>query len=167
VLVVLAGIQAGLGVPGVAVLAVGIIVVPGLVYTKFPQLAGKLGVPATWRTRVVTVLMVAGAAACALLNVPAPVPATVVGLAAGNAGLALARRRLDASGHVSVLTFAVLWGTAVFGPGFAWLLVLTPMMLVSRTALREHTWGEAWAGALVGITTFGCFAGASYWSWLS
>lgn len=167
VVIVLAGIKAGLGVFGVAVLAVGIIVIPGFTYKKFPLIAGKLGLPANWRTKVVTILTVVGAFACALLNVPAPVPATVVGLVAGNAGLALARRRMNASAHVSVITFAVLWGTAVFGPAFVWLLVLSPIMLVSRTALREHTWGEALAGALIGIVTFGCFVGANNWSWIT
>jgi hypothetical protein len=167
VVIVLAGIKAGLGVLGVAVLAVSIIVIPGFTYKKFPLIAGKLGLPANWRTKVVTILTVVGAVACALLNVPAPVPATVIGLVAGNAGLALARRWMNASAHVSVITFAVLWGTAVFGPAFVWLLVLSPMMLVSRTALREHTWGEALVGALIGIVTFGCFVGANNWSWIT
>lgn len=167
VVIVLAGVKAGLGVLGLAVLAVSIIVIPGLTYKKFPLMAGKLGLPADWRTKVVTILTVVGAFTCALLDVPAPVPATVVGLVAGNAGLALARRWMNASAHVSVITFAVLWGTNVFGPAFAWLLVLSPMMLVSRTSLREHTWGEALAGAIIGIVTFGCFVGANNWSWIT
>lgn len=165
--VILAGAQAGLGVLGVAVLAVGIIVIPGVTYKKFPGVSGKFGIPSNWRTRVVTILTVVGALACALLNLPAPVPATVVGLVAGNAGLALARRWMNASAHVSVLTFAVLWATAVFGPAVAWLLVLSPMMMVSRTFLREHTWGEALAGAFIGAVTFVCFIGANNWSWTS
>ncbi|MBO1269507.1 hypothetical protein [Arthrobacter cavernae] len=167
VVVVLAGVRAGLGILGVTALALGVIVVPGLAYKKFSLLAGPFGMPATWRTRVVTILTVVGALACALLNVPAPVPATVVALVAGNAGLALARRWMNASAHVSVLTFAVLWGTAVFGPAAAWLLVLSPMMLISRTALREHTWGEAVVGAFIGMVSFGCFVGANNWSWIS
>ncbi|EMY36063.1 hypothetical protein D477_001004 [Arthrobacter crystallopoietes BAB-32] len=73
---------------------------------------------------------------------------------------------MNASAHVSVITFAALWGTAVFGPALGWLLVLSPMMMVSRTALKEHTWGEALTGALIGIVTFGCFVGATVWSWI-
>ena len=167
VVIVLAGAKAGLGVLGVAVLAVSIIVIPGLTYKKFPVVAGKFDLPTNWRTKIVTILTLIGALACVLLSIPAPVPAPVVGLFAGTAGLALARRWLNASAHVSVLTFSVLWGTVVFGPAFAWLLVLSPMMLVSRTVLREHTWDEALAGALIGIVTFGCFVGANNWSWIT
>jgi hypothetical protein len=165
--VLLAGAKAGLGIVGVSVLAAGIIVIPGLAYKKFPLLTGKLGLSVDLRTTVVTSLTVAGVVACFLFNLPAPVPATVIGFAAGNAGLALARRWMNASAHVSVLTFAVLWVIQVFGPAFAWLLVLSPMMLFSRTALREHTWGEALVGALIGLVTFGCFAGANTWSWIT
>jgi hypothetical protein len=167
VVIVLAGVNAGLGPLGVVALALGIIVIPGFTYKKYSLISARLGLPATWRTRVVTILTVVGVVSCALLHVPAPVPATVVGLVAGNAGLALARRWLNASAHVSVITFAVLWGTAVFGPSLGWLLVLSPMMMVSRTALKEHTWGEALAGALIGIVTFGCFVGATNWSWIT
>ena len=164
--IILAGAKAGLGIVGVSVLAVGIVVIPGLTYKKFPLLAGKLGLAADLRTMTVTSLTIAGVVACFLFNVPAPVPATVVGLAAGNAGLALARRWMNASAHVSVLTFSVLWVIQVFGSAFAWLLVLSPMMLFSRTALREHTWGEALVGVLIGLVTFGCFVGANTWSWI-
>jgi hypothetical protein len=164
---ILAGIKAGLGILGVIALAVGIVVIPGLTYKKFPLLAEKLGLPSNLRTKTVTALTLAGLVACSLLNIPSPVPATVVGLVVGNAGLALARRWLNASAHVSVLTFAVLWVIEVFGQSFAWLLVLSPMMLFSRTALREHTWGEALVGALIGLVTFGCFAGANTWSWIT
>ena len=167
VVIVLAGVNAGLGFLGVVALAVGIIVVPGFTYKKYSLVSEKLGLPATWRTGVVTILTVVGVIACALLNVPALVSATVVGLVAGNAGLALARRWLNASAHVSVISFAALWGTAVFGPPLGWLLVLSPMMMVSRTALKEHTWGQALAGALIGIVTFGCFVGAINWSWIT
>jgi len=166
VVIVLAGVNAGLGPLGVVALAFGIIVVPGFTYKKYSLISARLGLPATWRTRVVTILTVVGVVACAWLHVPAPVTATVVGLVAGNAGLAFARRWMNASAHVSVTTFAALWGTAVFGQALSWLLVLSPMMMVSRTALKEHTWGEALAGALIGTVTFGCFVGATNWSWL-
>lgn len=165
--IILAGTKAELGILGVIALAVGIVVIPGLTYKKFPLLAEKLGLPASLRTKTVTLLTVAGVVACSLLNIQSPVPATVVGLVAGNVGLALARRWLNASAHVSVLTFAVLWVIQVFGHTFTWLLVLSPMMLFSRTALREHTWGEALVGALIGLVTFGCFVGANTWSWIT
>jgi membrane-associated phospholipid phosphatase len=91
----------------------------------------------------------------------------VLGLVAGNGLLALARRWMNASAHVSVTTFAVLWVTDVVGTVFIWLLVLSPMMMLSRTALREHTWREAVAGALLGIVTYCCFVGTKNWSWIS
>lgn len=162
--VVLAGIHAGLGAIGVVVLALGIIVIPGVAYKKFPALAMKLGLATRIRTKVVASLTLAGALACLVLDVPEPVPATAMALVVGNAGLALARLQLNASAHVSVLTFAVFWTITVFGTQFSWLLVLSPMMLVSRTVLREHTWGEALVGALIGIVTFGFFAEANTWS---
>ncbi|KUM36408.1 hypothetical protein AR689_21030 [Arthrobacter sp. EpRS71] len=167
VVVILAGIKGGIGILGVLILAVGIVAIPGLAYKRFASLAQILGWPTNLRTKIVALLTIAGAVACILLDAPQPIPATVIGLVAGNACLDLARRRLNASAHVSVLTFSVLWATDVFGPPFAWLLVLSPMMLFSRTALREHTWGEALVGALIGLVTFGCFAGANNWSWIS
>ncbi|MGC0239557.1 hypothetical protein [Arthrobacter sp. SD76] len=165
--IVLAGVKAGLGIIGVTALALGIIAVPGIVYKKFPVLAMKLGLATSLRTKVVAALTLVGALTCLILDVPGPVPATAMGLVVGNAGLALARLRLNASAHVSVLTFAVSWSVAVFGGEFSWLLVLSPVMLVSRTVLREHTWGEALVGALIGIVTFGFFAEANTWSWIT
>ncbi len=162
--ILLAGAKSDMGIVATLILALGVVAVPGFVYKKFPTLAKMLGLPTAWRTALVTALTLSSALICVLVDVPAPVPATVVGLVAGNAGLALVRRRMNASAHVSVLTFAALWATQVFGPSFAWLLVLSPMMLFSRTALREHSWGEALIGAVIGLVTFGCFAGANNWS---
>lgn len=167
VVIVLAGTKAGLGFWVVTVLAAGIVILPGLVYKKFAVIARRFGLPSNGRTVAVTTLTIAGALACALLSVPAPVPATVLGLVAGNGLLALVRRWMNASAHVSVTTFAVLWVTDVFGSVFIWLLVLSPMMMLSRTALREHTWREAVAGTLLGIVTYGCFVGTKNWSWIS
>lgn len=167
VVIVLAGVKASLGFWGVAVLAAGIVILPGLAYKRFAVIARKFGLPSSGRTVAVTTLTIAGALACVLLSVPAPVPATVLGLVAGNSLLALARRRMNASAHVSVTTFAVFWVTDVFGSVFIWLLVLSPMMMLSRTALREHTWREAVAGGLLGIITYGCFVGTKNWSWIS
>lgn len=165
--IILAGAIAGLGIAGVTALAVGVVVIPGVTYKKFSLVAQRLGLPANSRTTVVSALTVAGAVICAVLDLPAPVPATVLALVTGNAGLALTRRWMNASAHVSVLTFAVLWMIQIFGPAFAWLLVLSPMMLFSRTVLREHTWGEALIGAIIGLITFGFFAGANTWSLIS
>lgn len=158
---ILGGLEAGLGAGGSALLAVGIVGVPGFSYKKFPLLARTFGLPQQWRNNVVIALLLLAAGACALFNVPAPVPATVAGLAVGNAALAAARFRLNASAHVSVLTFGVLWVTAVFGSPFAILLILVPMMMLSRTALREHSWRECAAGAVIGILASGCFVAAS------
>ena len=160
VVIVLAGTKAGLGFWVVTVLAAGIVILPGLVYKKFAVIARRFGLPSNGRTVAVTTLTIAGALACVLLSVPAPVPATVLGLAAGNGLLALARRWMNASAHVSVTTFAVLWVTDVFGSVFIWLLVLSPMMMLSRTALREDSWREAVALTLLGIVTYGCFFGS-------
>lgn len=167
VVIVLAGAKAGLGIGGTAVLAFAVVVVPGLAYKRFDLIAVKLRLPKSRRTTVVTALTVAAALACVVLNVPTPVPATVLGLVAGNAALALARRWMNASAHVSVITFAVLWVIDVFGTAFALLLVLSPMMVLSRTALKEHTWREALAGALLGVVTYCCFVGTKNWSWIS
>jgi hypothetical protein len=158
--VLLGALEARLGVIGSMILAAAIVGLPGVTYKKFPLFVGALGLPLEWRTKVVIVQTLMGAAACVLLQVPAPVSATVVGLAAGNSALAVARFKLNASAHVSVLTFAVLWGIAVFGPLCAYLLVLVPIMLVSRTTLREHSWGEGFAGLVVGGAAFACFVGA-------
>ena len=165
--IILAGAKAGLGSVGVSILAIGVVVIPGLTYKKFSLLAGTLGLSSNLRTPVVTFLTLTGVIVCALLTVTSPVPATVAGLVVGNAVLAFARRWMNASAHVSVLTFAVLWVIQVFGSGFSWLLVLSPMMLLSRTALREHTWGEALIGAFIGLATYGCFVGANTWSWIT
>jgi hypothetical protein len=159
--VLLGGLEARLGVIGSMILAAGIVGLPGVTYKKFPLFAGALGLQLEWRTKVVVVQTLIGAAACVLLDVQARVTATVVGLAAGNAALAITRFKLNASAHVSVLTFAVLWGTAVFGLLWAYLLVLIPIMLVSRKTLREHSWGEGLAGLLVGGAAFVCFVVAN------
>lgn len=161
VVVLLAGVEAGLGAAGTGVLVVGAVVLPGFSHKRFPLIAKPLGLPHSWRNRVVFALTLLAAGACLLLNVPAPVPQTVAGLAVGNAALAVSRRWLNASAHVSVLTFGVLWVTAVFGFPFATLLLLVPVMMLSRTALREHTWLECAAGAAIGILAGGCFAAAS------
>lgn len=159
--VLLAGMAAGLGVGGTAVLAAAIVGIPGVTYKKFPLIASACSVPHRWRTRIVALQILIVAAACMLLEVPAPVPATVMGLFGGNVALALARKRLNASAHVSVLTFAVLWAVAVFGPSLAGLLLLVPVMLASRIMLRQHTWAEGLAGMLIGCAVFACFVVAN------
>jgi hypothetical protein len=165
--IILAGAKAGLGIVAISILAIGVVVIPGLIYKKFSLVAETLGLSSNLRTPIVTFLTLTGVIVCSLMNVPSPVPATVTGLVVGNAVLAFARRWMNASAHVSVLTFAVLWVVQVFGSGFSWLLVLSPMMVLSRTALREHTWGEALIGAIIGLATYGCFVGANTWSWIT
>lgn len=155
--VVTAGITAGLGPGGVLLLLAGIVGVPGLVYKGTKQLFRRRGLPDSLRTTLVAVLMLVGALACYLLPVAPPVPETVTAFLIGNVGLVFFRRWLDVSAHVSVLTFAVLWVAAIFGGAWAWLLVLSPLMMVSRVSLREHTLREALSGAALGVATFGCF----------
>ncbi|MBT2521490.1 hypothetical protein [Arthrobacter sp. ISL-28] len=106
-----------------------------------------------------TLLFVSGTAAVVLLQVPYPVFATLASLTLGNLLLSIARLWLNASAHVSVLTFGVLWWIPVFGPGFLWLLLLPPLMVFSRTSLGQHTSAQALVGAATGVTTFGVFLG--------
>ncbi|MET3172952.1 UNVERIFIED_ORG: hypothetical protein ABIB52_000780 [Arthrobacter sp. UYCu721] len=164
IVVVLAGIKAGIGLAGVAVLLLAIALVPGLIYKRSKSLFLKRGIADHWRTNLVAVLMFLGAVICYLIPVNAPVPATVAALFVGNAGLIFFRRWLNVSAHVSVISFSVLWIIANFGGGWAWLLVLSPMMLFSRVSLGEHTWREALSGALLGLATFCCYLVATTWS---
>lgn len=157
VVVVLAGAKAGLEWWGTALLLLGIAVVPGLIYKRSKGVFRRRGIKDQWRTGLVAFLTLVGAVVCYLIPVPAPVPATVAALFVGNLGLLLSRRGKNVSAHVSVMTFAVLWMVAVFGVFWAWLLLLSPLMLLSRVYLREHTWSEALLGALLGVTTFCCF----------
>lgn len=159
--VVAAGFKAGVGLPGICALTVGTVALPALVYKGFPQIAKRLGVSPNSKTAVVSVLIVSGTAAVVLLQVPHPVFPTLASLILGNLLLSIARLRLNASAHVSVLTFGVLWWIAVFGPGFTWLVLLPPLMIFSRTSLGHHTSAEAIVGAAVGVGTFGGFLGLS------
>ncbi|KAD3515028.1 hypothetical protein GD627_12010 [Arthrobacter yangruifuii] len=157
VLVTLAGIEAGLGPVGVAVLLAGVVGVPGVIYKGTKAAFRRRGIPDSRRTALVAALMLAAVVVCFLLPVPAPVPETVTGLLIGNVALVFFRRWLDVSAHVSVLTFAVLWTTATYGAGWAWLWMLSPLMILSRVSLGEHTRHEALSGAALGLATFGCF----------
>lgn len=157
--VVTAGISAGLGPVGVTVLLAGIVGVPGLVYKGTKPLFRRRGLPDGLRVSIVAVLMLVGVVVCYLLPVPPPVPETVAAFLIGNVGLVFFRRWLDVSAHVSVLTFAVLWVAELFGGAWAWLLVLPPLMMLSRVTLRQHTWWEAVSGAALGLVTFCCFLG--------
>lgn len=164
VLVILAGIKAGLEPWGVAALLAGIVGVPGLLYKGSKRPFRERGLPDRLRVQLLAVLMLVGTVACFVLPLPALVPLTVAALFVGNSGLVFFRRWLNVSAHVSVLTFAVLWVVAVFGGAWAPLLILSPVMLWSRVALREHTRREALSGAALGLATFCCFLAAMTWS---
>lgn len=162
--VVAAGFKGGLSLWGVAVLFMGVGVLPAVTYKVSGRIFERYALPDKWRAHLLAVLFWVAALVCMVLQMSAPITETVVALFAGNVALLVLRRWLDVSGHVSVLTFAVLWVWAVFGAAWAWLLVLSPLMVLSRVKLREHSLGEAIIGALLGVATFGCFLGATTWS---
>lgn len=164
VVVVAATAIAGVSHLGTAAIALGAIVLPGVVYKSFPWIARHLGIPVKLRTTVVSLLIVTGTVLVVLFRVPAPVFETLVSLILGNMMLAVARIWLNASAHVSVLTFGVLWWVSELGLAFSWLLVLPLLMAVSRTSLRQHTLTETVVGATIGVATFGVFHGLSIWS---
>ncbi|MFZ3417130.1 hypothetical protein [Arthrobacter sp. 3Tela_A] len=164
VLVFLAGLEAGLGWAGAGLLLGGIIGVPGLLYKLAKRPFSRRGLPDKLRIQLLAVLTFAGAVACFLLPLGPPVPLTVAALFVGNAGLVFFRRWLNVSAHVSVITFGTLWVVAVFGGAWAWLLILSPVMMFSRVTLSEHSWPEALSGALLGLATFCCFLMAMTWS---
>ena len=164
ILVLLAGISSGLGPLGVGGLLLGIVAVPGLLYKCVKRPFQRRGLPDRLRIQLLAVLTFAGAVVCFILPVGAPVPLTVAALFVGNAGLVFFRRWLNVSAHVSVVTFGALWVMAIFGGAWAWLLILSPLMMFSRVSLREHTWPEALAGASLGLATFCCFLVAMTWS---
>ena len=164
VLVVLAGLEAGLGPVGAGILLAGIVGVPGLLYKLAKRPFQRRGLPDRLRIQLLAVLTFAGAVACFLLPLGSPVPLTVAALFLGNVGLVLFRRWLNVSAHVSVITFGALWIMAIFGGAWAWLLILSPLMMFSRVSLREHTWPEAFSGAALGTATFCCFLIAMTWS---
>lgn len=155
VVLVLAGMSAGLAPAGTLILLVGIGVIPGVVFKGTKGFFRSRGLADHWRTDLVTLLMLIGTVICYVIPVPDPVPSTAAALLIGNAGLAFFRRWLNVSAHVSVLTFGVLWTLAVFGSGFAWLLLLLPLMCFTRVSLREHTHAEVLAGTAWGLGTFG------------
>ena len=164
VLVLLAGLEAGLGLFSAGMLLAGIVGVPGLLYKLAKRPFQRWGLPDRLRIQLLAVLTFAGAVACFLLPLGSPVPLTVAALFVGNAGLVFFRRWLNVSAHVSVITFGALWVVALFGGAWAWLLILSPLMMFSRVSLREHTWPEALSGALLGMATFCCFLAAMTWS---
>ena len=135
--------------------------VPGLVYKRFRWIAMRFGIPLKFKIPVVTALIIAGTVGVALLGLSGPLFTTLASLLLGNILLSVARLFLNASAHLSVLTFGVLWWMAAFGPGFTWLLLLPPLMAYSRISLGQHTPAQVTVGAMVGIATFGCFFGLS------
>ncbi|GAA3290434.1 hypothetical protein ACFFON_10115 [Arthrobacter citreus] len=164
VLVLLAGIEAGLGVLGVAILLACIVGIPGTIYKASKRPFQRRGLPDRLRIQILAVMTFAGTAACFLLPVPSPVPLTVAAMLLGNVSLAFFRRWLNVSAHVSVITFAALWAMSIYGAAWSWLLILSPLMVFSRVTLGEHTRREALAGATLGLATFCCFLAAMTWS---
>ena len=164
IVVLLSGIKAELGAWGVAALLAGIVVIPVVLYKGSKGFVRRLGLPDRLRVQLLAVLTFTSAVVCFLIPVAEPVPLTVAALFVGNAGLVFFRRWLNVSAHVSVLMFAVLWMIASFGGAWAWLLILPPLMILSRVSLREHTLHEALAGAALGLATFVCFAAVAAWS---
>lgn len=164
VVLVLAGIHAGLGAVDIVALVMGLGVIPGLIHKGSKGFFRRRGIADHWRTDLVSVLMLAGTVVCYLVPAGEPVPSTAAALVAGNAGLAFFRRWLNVSAHVSVLTFGVLWVIALYGNAWSWLLLLLPVMLFSRVSLREHSWREALSGAAWGLGTFCCWL-ALYRGW--
>lgn len=163
VLLVLAGLKAELPLIGIIILLVGIIGVPGLIYRLSKGLFRRLGIPDHLRVNLLLIFTFTGSVVCFLIPVASPVPWTVAALFLGNASLVFFRRWLNVSAHVSVITFVMLWVVAIFGHAWTWLLVLSPLMAVSRVSLGEHTGREALAGASLGLATFLCFVMAITW----
>jgi hypothetical protein len=163
-LVILAGLASGLGIGGAAVLVTCVIVIPGLLYkwSKIPF--RRHGLPDYLRVRLLAIFTFLAAVICFILPLGALVPLTLTALFVGNATLGFFRRHANLSGHVSVITFAGLWIVSVYGISWAWLLVLSPLMLLSRVSLREHTLREALAGAFLGMATYAFFLLATFWS---
>lgn len=164
VLVLLAGIDAGLGPLGVATLLACIVGIPGTIYKASKRPFQRRGLPDRLRIQILAVLILTATAVCFLLPVPSPVPLTVAAMFLGNVGLAFFRRWLNVSAHVSVMTFAVLWVMSTYGGAWGWLLILSPLMMFSRVSLGEHTWREALSGASLGVATFCCYFAAMTWS---
>lgn len=161
-LLVLTGIHAGLGLIGVSLLLLGVGVVPGIIHKVAKPAFRRRGLADYRRTDLVAALMFLGSVVCFLIPAPAPVPGTVAALFIGNAGLTLFRRWSNVSAHVSVLTFGVLWVVAVHGTPWLPLLLLLPVMIISRLNLREHTLLESLSGSAWGFCTFGLWL-AQYW----
>ena len=164
VLVLLAGIGAGLGPLGVVALLVCIVGLPGTIYKASKRPFQRRGFPDRLRIQILAVLTLTGTVACFLIPVPSPVPLTVAAMFLGNVSLAFLRRRLNVSAHVSVITFAALWVISTYGVLWTWLLLLSPLMIFSRVTLGEHTRREALSGALLGLATFCCYLAAMTWS---
>ncbi|KIA72660.1 hypothetical protein ANMWB30_24280 [Arthrobacter sp. MWB30] len=162
--VVLAAYVSGTGFVGAILLLVGVVVVPGAIHKRGKTLFRAWGIKDSRRPVVAALLVLLAAVLCYWWRVPQPVPATVTAMVLGSLGLAISRKLLNVSAHVSVISFAVLWAAVIFG-GWAWaLLVLSPVMILARVLVREHKWSESFAGALLGLATYGCFMAALIWS---
>lgn len=162
--VILAALKADLDFLSIAALFITIVVVPGVVHKKAGPILQRYGFSDRWRHTWVLLLTFTSTFFCFVLELPAPVPATMAALFFGNAGLVLIRHWLNASAHVSIMLFAVLWLLATHGIILTPLLILPPLMVVSRIILRQHSVQEALWGAFLGSTTFCCFLVVTIWS---
>lgn len=147
---------------GVTSLIIGFGVLPGVIYKGTKGLFRRIGLEDRWRPRLVTALLFMGTVLCYLIPLADPVPAVLGAMFLGNLGLTFFRRWLNVSAHVFVLTFAVLWVIAVYGPAWMPLLLLLPVMAISRLSLREHTLLETLCGAGWGVGAFALWL-AQYW----
>lgn len=165
VLLLLAGIRAGMAPVGIIALVIGFGVLPGVIYKGTKGIFRRLGLSDRWRPNLVTALMFAGTVLCYLAPLQEPVPSTVGALFAGNLGLTFFRRWLNVSAHVSVLTFGVLWVITLYGPALSPLLLLLPVMIISRVTTRDHTLRETCVGSAWGLGTFGIWLAQCWLQW--
>lgn len=134
--------------------------VPGAYYKLLPRFRNEQGSP-TRRLIAITVWNAALMACLVVLRMPANFIASLGGLTAGTALLAVGRRHINASAHVAVLTLGICWWIVSFGTSYAWLLVLSPLMMLSRIKIGAHSASETIIGFIVGLASFGAFLGIS------
>lgn len=135
--------------------------VPGAYYKLLPRFREAPLESPTRRLITITIWNAALVTCLAVLHMPANFTASLGGLSVGTAALALARRHTNASAHVAVLTFGTYWWISSFGTTYAWLLVLSPLMMLSRIKVGAHSASETVVGFMVGLASFGAFLGMS------
>lgn len=159
-----AGFHAGLNIIWTGLLVLVGVITPGLVYKKSAPIFARFEWPDRYRIFVTAGVSLGVGASTAMMDLPQPVPATMCALFVGNIGLAFARRWLNASAHVSVISFGALWILSNFGPLWIGVLILSPLMMISRVALKQHTANEAFAGLNIGLAAFAFYLIFAIWS---